>query len=294
MKTIAVTGATGFVGKRFLEYNKCIFHLIPLSLREMEIRKINLSGIDAMVHLAGKAHQMKPIADENYFEVNYELTRQLAERAKQQGVKHFIYISSTKVYGDDVHQVLNEQSDCVPTDAYGKSKLKAEQYLLSITSEVFKVAIVRPPLVYGPEVKGNMNKLLHLANKRLPLPLGNINNARSMVYIDNLVELINTIILKKAIGIYIAGDEKPISSDGLIKLMRKYLNNHSMLISIPLFARRIIKKIKPALYVRLFGSYVVDNSSSNKALDFIPPFSELLMVLPNNVKNIAYLFRCPW
>ena len=268
---VAYTGGSGFVGKRFISYNQQKWNLVPINLRQADLSQLNLDNIDAIVHLAGKAHQMTPIADQVYFDVNYTLTKQLVERAIECNVPHFIYISSTKVYGDDIAVVLNEKSACHPTDAYGESKLKAEQFLEELTE--IKVAIVRPPLVYGPEVKGNMIKLLHLANKRLPLPLGNINNARSMVFIDNLVELINTIILKKATGIYIAGDEKPISSDGLIKLMRKYLNNHSMLISIPLFARSIIRKIKPALYVRLFGSYVIDNSSGNKALNFVPPFS---------------------
>jgi UDP-glucose 4-epimerase len=149
----------------------------------------------------------------------------------------------------------------------------AEEYLLSISSNTFKVAIVRPPLVYGPRVKGNMIKLLQLAEKNIILPLGNIGNKRSMVFIDNLVALINNIINKQASGIFIAGDARPISTDELVCLMRRFLHNNSRLVSIPAFLRTIIKKVKPALYVRLFGSFVVDNGGTNKLLNFTPPYS---------------------
>lgn len=273
MKTIAVSGLSGFVGKRLLEYNRHRFVIVPLELRRKKIVDLDLSGIDAIVHLAGKAHQMQPIDDKIYFDVNYELTKQLAQRAQEQGVPHFVYISSTKVYGDDVKMVLDEKSPCTPTDAYGESKWKAEQYLQSVNSSSFVTAIVRPPLVYGPEVKGNMIKLLELAAKNYPLPFGNIGNERSMVFVDNLIELINTIITQHAAGVFIAGDERPLSTDRLIGLMRKSLGNTKGLISIPGFIRSLIKKAKPALYIRLFGSFVVDNTATNKQLNFVPPFS---------------------
>ena len=273
MKRIAVSGVSGFVGKRLLQYNRERFSIMPLLLREQHCDTLNLSGIEAVVHLAGKAHQMEPIDDQVYFDVNYELTRQLADRAKQEGVKQFIYISSTKVYGDDIQQVLNEQSPCRPTDAYGASKLKAEQHVLSMANNHFKVAVVRPPLVYGPEVKGNMIRLLQLANTKYPLPFGNSRNARSMVFVDNLAALINRIIEQRAGGIFVAGDQKPVATDELIALMRKCLGKSRGLITVPGFFRPVIKIIRPALYTRLFGSFVVDNQVTNRQLDFTPPCS---------------------
>jgi nucleoside-diphosphate-sugar epimerase len=273
MKRIAVTGTTGFVGKRWLGYNRDRFITLPLALREQDAGTLDLKGVDAVVHLAGKAHQMEPIADKVYFDVNYELTKQLAERAKEQGVPQFIYISSTKVYGDDIKDVLTEESACHPTDAYGASKLQAEQYLLSLASDSFTIAIVRPPLVYGPEVKGNMARLLQLANKNYLLPFGNSRNARSMVFIDNLLALINHIIEKRTGGIYLAGDRQPLSTDELIWLIRKYLGKKKGLVSIPIPLRNLIKKVKPALYIRLFGSFVADNKATNRQLDFTPPYT---------------------
>lgn len=272
MLTIAITGTTGFVGKRLIVYNKSKYRLAPLSLRQERPANQDLRGCDAVIHLAGKAHQMEPIADSIYFDINYELTRQLADKAKESGVKQFVYISSVKVYGDNIQETLNESSVCIPTDAYGASKLQAEKYLQSIETNDFKIAIVRPPLVYGPEVKGNMIRLLQLANRKLPLPMGRINNARSMVFVDNLIELINTIIDKEASGVFIAGDREPLSTSELIGLIRKNLGNKNGLISIPTAIRKLIKQIKPALYIRLFGSFVVDNSITNAKLHFAPPY----------------------
>jgi len=270
---IAVTGTTGFVGGRCMRIPFKGYEKIPLNLRSDTPEQIELRGVNTIVHLAGKAHEMQPIPDSIYFKVNFELTRALAERAKTAGVSHFIYISSTKVYGDEINGVVNEDSACLPTDAYGKSKRMAEEYLLSMQSDDFTVSIIRPPLVYGPVVKGNMIRLLELAEKNIPLPFGNAGNARSMIYLDNLVALINHVIEKKAAGIFIGGDALPLSTDRLITLMRKSLGKKPGLISLPAFMRSMLKKIRPDMYTRLFGSFEVDNSGTNKKLNFVPPYS---------------------
>jgi UDP-glucose 4-epimerase len=270
---VAVTGASGFVGRRFIDYNKDRYDILPLSLRDRKISDIDLSGVDVILHLAGKAHQMHPVADQLYYEVNYGLTKELAESAKAQNVPHFIYMSSTKVYGEYMKEVIDEKSPCNPTDAYGKSKYQSEELLRFLSTELFKVAVVRPPLVYGPGVKGNMLRLLELAAKNYPLPFGNSRNLRSMVYIDNLVELINNIIYKRANGIFLAGDSKPLPTDQLISLIRKNMGKKEDLVTIPAIFRGLLKIVRPAMHTRLFGSFVVNNSATNKTLGFVPPFS---------------------
>jgi UDP-glucose 4-epimerase len=270
---IAVTGTTGFVGNRYIRIPYKDYNKIPLNLRTETTEQMDLQGVNTIVHFAGKAHEMQPIPEGIYFKVNFDLTKELAERAKAAGVAHFIYISSTKVYGDEINGVVNEDSDCLPVDAYGKSKRMAEEFLLSMQSPEFAVAIIRPPLVYGPGVKGNMIRLLELAEKNIPLPFGNSGNARSMVYLDNLVALINHVIDKKAAGVFIGGDALPLSTDRLITLMRKSLGRKPGLISIPSFMRKILKKMRPDMYIRLFGSFEVDNSGTNKKLNFTPPYS---------------------
>ncbi len=268
---ILVTGASGFVGKIFVEYNKNNFDISTISLKKEDWQQANFSSFDAVVHLAGKAHEMTKIDDQIYFEVNYELTKKLFEKIKQDTVPHFIYISSTKVYGDGEYEYLNEQSKCNPSDAYGKSKLKAEQYLLEQKKTI--VSIIRPPLIYGSGVKGNMQKIMELCNSNTPLPFGNINNKRSMVYVGNLIELINTVILQKKGGLFIAGDASAASTTILVKTIKNALGKKNNLFAIPNFLQSIIKKLKPALYVRLFGSFYVDNTKTNTILNFTPPFT---------------------
>jgi UDP-glucose 4-epimerase len=270
---IGITGAGGFVGSRFMEYNKEKYSLVPLSLRNINPAQLDLSGLDAIVHLAGKAHEMKRINDQVYFDINYKLTKELAEEAKKNGVRSFVYISSVKVYGDKADLLVDEDSPCEPTDAYGKSKLQAEQYLQSIQDENFNVAIVRPPVVYGPGVKGNMIRFLNLAQKNIPLPFGGISNRRSMVFLDNLVELINRIVETGSNGIFVAGDVRALSTTELLGLIRRFMGKKEGLVSTPLIGRKLLRIIAPGLYQRLFGSFVIDNKKTNESLGFTPPYA---------------------
>ncbi|MFY7964963.1 MAG: NAD-dependent epimerase/dehydratase family protein [Chitinophagaceae bacterium] len=272
-KKILVTGANGFIGKRFIEYNNERFDIVTLSLRDESYKTFDFTSFDSIVHLAGKAHDMNCKDDSEYYKINVDITKTLATKAKANGVKHFVYISSVKVYGNEDRGLITEKSECTPEDAYGKSKLEAEQFLKTLQNENFKVAIVRPPMVYGKGVKGNMDKLIALCNKNYPLPFGNIGNLRTMVFVDNLIDLLNTIINLQAQGIFIPGDKKPISTDDLIIMIRKALGKQPKLITIPKFLRSIIKKFKPALHKRLFGSFVIDTKNTNAILNFVPPYS---------------------
>ncbi len=272
-KKILVTGANGFIGKRFIEYNKERFNITTLSVRDESHKTFDYTGFDSIVHLAGKAHDMACKDDSEYFKINVDITKALATKAKADGVKHFIYISSVKVYGNEDRGLITDKSECTPEDSYGKSKLEAEQFVKALQDENFTVAIVRPPMVYGKGVKGNMDKLIALCNKNYPLPFGKIGNARTMVFVDNLVELLNTIIDQQAQGIFIPGDKRPISTDALIVMIRKALGKEAKLISIPKFLRSIIKTLKPALHKRLFGSFIIDTKNTNATLNFVPPYS---------------------
>lgn len=270
---IVITGANGFIGKRFVEYNKERFDIITLSVRDNAYKTFDFTGFDSIVHLVGKAHDMNCKDGSEYFKINVDITKILALKAKTDGVKHFIYISSVKVYGNEDRGLISEKSECFPEDAYGKSKLQAEQFLETIHDETFVVAIVRPPMVYGAGVKGNMDRLIHLCQKKYPLPLGNIGNLRTIVFIDNLIEMLNAIIDYKAEGIFIPADKKPISTDALILMIKESLGTKNNLVSIPKVLRKIIKIIKPELYKRLFGSFVIDTKATNGKLNFVPPFS---------------------
>ena len=271
MLNLLVTGANGFVGQRFMQYNAKRYNLVPVSLRNIKPQDVDLTGIDTIVHLAGKAHDMQLKDEKVYFDINYELTKALAEHAVKSGIKHFIYISSVKVYGEGSDdEVLNEASPCKPEDPYGASKLKAEQFVESLP---ITVSIVRPPVVYGPGVKGNIIRLLKAVDQGKPLPLGKTGNQRTMVFLDNLIELINRVIDTQTPGIFVPADAAPLSTDGLIQLMGSALNKKTKLIAVPGFMRKLISIAKPKLYKRLFGSFVINNSSTNQRLNFSPPYS---------------------
>lgn len=261
------------MGQRFMQYRAERYRLKPISLRNAQPATIDLHGVDVIVHLAGKAHDMSLQDEQVYMNINYTLTRQLADHAISAGVKHFIYISSVKVYGEGSDEALTESSPCHPEDPYGKSKLRAEEYLQTLQSDNFTISIVRPPVVYGPGVKGNIIRLLAAVDKGSILPLGNTGNRRTMVFLDNLIELIHRVIDNRAAGIFVAGDRQPLSTDGLVRIIGDKLGKKTKLVSIPGFMRRLMNIVKPGLYKRLFGSFVIDNTNTNRRLNFTPPYS---------------------
>ncbi len=269
---VLLTGASGFIGSRFVTYNKDKFEIQTLSLQKTKVEDIDWEGVEVVIHMAGKAHQMTPIDDQIYFEVNSRLTEKLATAAKAKGVQQFVYLSSVKVYNDQQNN-LKETTPCAPTDAYGASKLEAEQLLTAMNNDQFRVAIIRPPLVYGPGVKGNLIRLLELANKAWPLPFKSIQNNRTMVFLDNLIELINQTIDKKASGIFLAGDKEAISTEKLVSLIRKYMNKPRNLFTIPKPGLWFLGRLKPGLVKRLFHSFTIDTSNTNQRLGFVPPYS---------------------
>jgi nucleoside-diphosphate-sugar epimerase len=271
---IIVSGPNGFIGQRLLENSVSNYNIIPISLRNTPINKIEFYNTHSIIHLAGLAHQMQKTNAKRYFDANYELTKELALAAKLAGVPHFVFISTIKVYGETSKSTLDEQSFCNPiNDPYGQSKLEAEKFLQSIEDENFQVAIVRPPLVYGPGVKGNLARLMKLVDSWYPLPFGGIETRRSMVFVDNLIELINCIVENKASGVYLAGDKEPMTTSFLIREIRKNLGRNPNLFQFHGFLKSLLFKLKPEMANRLFSSLELDTSSTNGRLRFTPPCS---------------------
>jgi nucleoside-diphosphate-sugar epimerase len=273
-KNVLVTGSTGFIGTHFVENNK-IFNITEVDLITNEVSKIVFKNINTVLHLAGLVHQMKGAADEQYFKVNRDLAFEVAKKAKANKVEQFVLMSTAKVFGElttEKHE-WNENSECNPQDTYGKSKYEAEKLIKGLEDESFKVAIVRSPLVYGPGVKANMLNLVKLVDRFPILPFGGINNLRSMVYVGNLVALLKHIIDKQVSGIFIAGDRSPLSTMDLAELISKALGKKRILFQFPKFILNIANLFKPTYVYRIFGSIVLDNSNTNKFLEFIPPYT---------------------
>ncbi len=280
MNNILLTGSNGFVGKYFLnnykkEYNISTFSFrdnVPKGISFSHSNDLNLNNIDSIIHLSALVHQMGGASKEEYEKINVRQTLDLAKKAKISGVKHFIFMSTIKVYGEESELIYKESSNCKPKDDYGKSKLRAERELLELEDEDFIVSIIRTPIVYGYGVKANIKNLIKLVSKLRVLPFYNTNNKRSMVYIGNLYNLIDTIIIKEKSGIFLACDDESISTSRLVELIGKALGKKIYLIKIPFF-ESLLKTFKPSFYKRLYGSLEVDNTLTKEILGLKNPYT---------------------
>jgi nucleoside-diphosphate-sugar epimerase len=275
-KTLMITGASGFIGSNFIERYKDKYNIIPMDLLKIKPEEIDFSKADTVLHLAALVHQMQGAPRDKYFEVNTELTRRVAEEAKKQRVKHFVFYSTVKVYGYDGdlynhNMILNEESECKPAnDPYGESKWEAEKILRSLEDDNFKVGIIRPPMVYGKGVKGNMENLIKLV-KLLPiLPFNYDKNRRSLVNIENLMYLTTLVIDKETQGVFLPLDEKNIPLKEIVEGIEKAYNLKRINIPMiqPIFW--LLTKVKPNIMVRLFGTLQFDNKITREKLGYIP------------------------
>ncbi len=272
MKKILLTGATGFVGNYFINKYSEKYNIETFSFLKDNLEKLELNIFSTIIHLSALVHQMGGASKEEYERINVIQTLQLAQKAKDSGVKHFIFMSSVKVYGEETNVAYSESSVCHPQDEYGRSKLKAEITLQKLEDDNFKVSIIRTPIVYGYGVKANIKNLINLTKKVPLLPFSDIKNRRSMVYIGNLCHLTNILIEKEKKGIFLASDDEPLSTTKLIELIAKELDKKVYLIKVPFFGT-LLKVLKPSFYKRLYGSLEVDNSKTKEILDLKNPYS---------------------
>lgn len=287
MNRILITGANSFVGSNFIKYSKNT-EIDEVSLIENETNQIDFSKYDVVLHLVAIVHQSTRINEKEYFKINKDLALQVAKQAKQAGVKQFIFLSTVKVYGKYIPGAgpWSEDSKCDPEDAYGKSKYAAEVELKELENENFTISIVRTPLVYGEHVKANMRSIIKLVEKIPVLPLGNADNKRSFTSVENLVAFIDRIIVKKASGVFIAKDERGLSTTELVKFISKYLGKRVILFPIPRFIIRVSTYIYPRIFDRLYGSFEMENSKTLRELEFKPPFT-----VEEGIKKMIVAYR---
>lgn len=274
MTRIIITGANSFVGKNYIRFseNKDIKEV---SLFEHQPEKISFAGYDVVINLVAIVHQSRQISEDEYMKVNRDLCIRVARKAKQDGVSHFIFLSTIKVYGKFIpgSSAWNENSECFPDDSYGKSKYEAEQHLMEMTDKDFIVSIIRTPLVYGEGVKANMHSIMKLIKRFHILPFKGIENKRCFTSAENLSAFIDRIIDKKISGIFIAMDEKAMSTTELVKLISNGMGKKVSLFRIPHFIVRVGMILAPKIFERLFGSFEIDNSKTLEILDLYPPYS---------------------
>jgi len=271
---LCIIGKNSFVGKYFLEKYKTE-NTKEICLLTNKLEEISFSNTNSIIHLSALVHQMKGAPEEKYFQVNSDLAYNTAKKAKTEGVFHFIYMSTVKVYGEftSTGESWNENTKCNPIDTYRKSKLEGEQRIKDLEDDNFVVSIIRTPIVYGPGVKANMFNLIRLIEKSPFVPLGNIKNLHSMTFVGNLCQLIHSVIEQKKSGIFLASDEYPISTSDLVKEISKASGKKNNIIPIPTIAQKLIKTIKPNIHQRLFGNLVVNDTQTSKILNYSPEYS---------------------
>lgn len=272
MNKLLITGSSGFIGSYFLQKYKANYDIATFSFLQDEFDSLSCDGVDAVLHLSALVHQMGGASEAEYERVNVAQTLRLATKAKESGVGHFVFMSSVKVYGEESDDVYTEQTPLHPEDAYGRSKRDAEEALLKLEDENFRVSIVRTPIVYGYGVKANIASLINLVKRVRVLPFGGINNKRSMVYVGNLCHLVHEVITQKATGVFLASDDEPLSTTRLIELIADSLGKKVYLVKAPFF-ESALKLLKPSFHKRLYGSLEIDNSITKARLNLKNPYS---------------------
>ena len=251
MSKIIITGASGFVGSNLQEFFKSTHEVQPLSIRYISNNKIELSS-DVIIHLSGKAHDLKKVTQsQEYYEANYELTKQLFDSFMLSNASVFIFMSSVKAVADEVEGVLTEETTPNPKTHYGISKMQAENYILDQELPNSKrVYILRPSMIHGPGNKGNLNLLYSFVNKGYPWPLASFENQRSFLSIDNLCFVINEIVENELMpsGIYNVADNQAISTNQLISLISKSQNKITKSVFLPKKLIYAIAKIGSILH----------------------------------------------
>ncbi|WP_240478289.1 NAD-dependent epimerase/dehydratase family protein [Photobacterium aquae] len=296
-KKILVTGSNGFVGRRLAVALQAQGHHVTGTVRsrpsnnqllcdfsgENDYSQI-VEGQDWIVHCAARVHQMQDTASDPvaaFAKVNTDATLSLAQAAANAGVKRFVFVSTAKVCGESSQigcPLREDIANETPDDPYAISKKAAEIGLRKLAEQTgMEVVVIRPPLVYGPGVKANFAALMNWVGKGLPLPLGAVDNSRSFIFIDNLIDVICLSLTHHAAAnrTFLVSDDDDVSTTDLLKQLAVAMGKPSRLIPVPpswlLGATRLLGR--PQIGERLCGSLQLDIRQVKEALNWTPPFT---------------------
>ncbi|MEZ9699210.1 UDP-glucose 4-epimerase family protein [Vibrio sp. 10N.261.46.E12] len=294
---LLVTGSTGFVGSRFAKLaQECQWEVLPVVRKAAQIQPNSLvvssidsstdwsgafDGVDCVVHCAARVHQMNESEQDAlaaYREVNTLGTLTLARQAADAGVKRFVFVSSIKVNGElsELDSPFDPDLSHTPQAPYGLSKYEAEIELAQLAKDTgLDIVIIRPPLVYGPGVKANFLSMMRLIDKGIPLPFGAIKNQRSLVYLDNLCDLILTCCEHPSAPgrTFLVSDDNDVSTTQLMQIIAQTMGKSSRLIPIPMswiqLGASVLKKQQVAQ--RVCGNLQVEIGLTKDILGWKPP-----------------------
>ncbi|PKM12119.1 MAG: UDP-glucose 4-epimerase [Gammaproteobacteria bacterium HGW-Gammaproteobacteria-3] len=299
MTRILITGVNGFVGEALSRHllvsgfdvvgsvrsnTAHSQHLPCFAVGDIDVGtqwRQALHGVDVVIHLAARVHVLKetaPDALSAFRQVNRMATENLARQCAAQGVRRFIYLSTIKVNGEQSDKAYSDDDKPKPQDAYALSKWEAEQALTTISADTgLEIVIVRPPLVYGPGVKGNFLRLLRWVHSGFPLPFAKVENARSMIGLDNLCDFIKVCIdHPEASGeVFLVADESALATPDLIRIMAKAMKRKPRLPAVPTQGLYVMGMLcgRRLEVERLCGSLTVDSQKAGDLLGWKPPFS---------------------
>ena len=303
--SILLTGKSGFVGGNLSKFLEGKYSILGVSREKGgdDVKMINYKDLSvsnfnsklAFIHLAGKAHDLKNVSKpEEYFEVNRDLTIRLFDFFLESDCKIFIFISSVKAVTDKVELVLTEKTIPRPLTPYGRSKLEAENYILSKGLPKNKtVYILRPCMIHGPNNKGNLNLLYKFISNRIPYPLGKFKNKRSFTSIENLCFIINKLLENEVKpGIYNVADDASISTKELVGLIGQEINKKAIIINFPIWSMKFIAKLGNFFRLsfnshsldKLTENYIVSNEKIKKELNCDLPVS-VIQGLKRTIKS---------
>ena len=270
MKKVLVTGVNSYIGNAFIEYIQqysADYTVEGISMRDEAWKKLDFSKYDCVFDVAGIAHADTGHVSESvkqlYYEVNTDLTVALAEKAKASGVKQFIYMSSAIIYGNSAsigqEKIITRETNPAPADFYGDSKWQAEKGIAPLADEKFKIVILRPPMIYGKNSKGNYPTLSRLAQK-LPL-FPKVDNCRSMLYIGNLVEFVHLMIQNEENGVFFPQNAEYSNTSELVKAIAEAHGKHIVLVRGTTWALKLLSNTT-GLVNKAFGSMAYEMSMS--------------------------------
>lgn len=276
MKKILITGANSYIGMSFEKYMSQWpeeYQVDTVDMIDGAWREKDFSCYDAIYHVAGIAHsdsgKISPERAKLYYAVNTDLTVETAKKAKAEGVKQFIFMSSAIVYGESApigrQKMITADTPVSPANSYGDSKVQAEKGILPLSDDCFKVVILRPPMIYGPGSKGNYPVLSKLARKLPVFPV--VNNCRSMLYIENLMEFVRLMVENEEEGIFWPQNGEYSNTTDLVKLIARAHGKKILCVPYVTWALKGMS-LATGLVNKAFGSLSYDMALSEYSADY--------------------------
>ena len=302
IRRVLVTGANGFVGNHVCDrllrdgmdvvgtvrrtesvtqLHSMVTPIVTGDITGKPDWSLILDGVDAVIHLAARTHVVRdrmPDSLSKYRRINVSATENLLMACGAANISRFLFLSSIKAVGEGANDPYSESTVCQPEDAYGISKREAELRILEMTRATdIEPVIIRSPLVYGPGVRGNFRSLMQLVNRRIPLPIASVRNARSMVYVQNLADAIALVLMHPAAGgqTFHVADDQPVSTRELIERIAAMMQRRPRMLACPVSVLKFFARIfgQSDRVARLTSSLTVSTEKIRELLGWSPPIS---------------------